>query len=416
LIFTMPDRDPGLFTRPNPLGPAALPPLSYPDSESFGALKASPVFALATRSRGLLSGYRRYLGLVAFVLIATPLVIGLFGPQEAAKVRAEGRNPAATPSIWSDGLDFSKRVDAYLKDRFGLRKEMIRLALQVDNLLSAHGNENGKVLIGRDGRMYAEQDEAVRQSAGIVMRDRSVKGTAEYLASQRDMLAQHGIGFLVALPPNTATIYPEELPSWARNNGKATEYDLLLTELSKRGVRAIDLRPVLLAAKADGGIYLRHDSHWTPRGALTAFNTIVGADGHSDWRMSAAAVLAPPTIRHSGDLASFIGQRGVTEPVEEMTLPGVPADKWTSRPYTSFTETGDKPTGTVLVVGDSFTASLFPPMLARHVKKVAWAHDTQCDFDWQAMIDRYHPDEVWWMPTERFLNCMPRELPADSTK
>jgi hypothetical protein len=412
----MPDRDPHLFTGPNPLGPAALPPLSYPDPGSFGALKTSPAFVPATRPLGLLSGYRRCLGLIAFILIATPLVVGLFGPDEAAKVRAEGRTPAAAPSIWRDGVDLPRRVDAYLKDRFGLRKEMIRLALQVDNLASDHGNENGRVLIGRDGRMYAEQDEAVRQSAGIVMRDRSVRGTAEYLASKRDALAQRGIRFLVASPPNTATIYPEELPSWARNPGKTTEYDLLLAELTKRGVRAIDLRPVLLAARAEGGIYLRHDSHWTPRGALTAFNTIVEADGHPDWRMSAAAVLAPPTIRRSGDLASFIGQNNVTEPVEEMKLPKVPADKWTSKPYTAFEETGDKPTGTVLVIGDSFTASLYPPMLAPHVKKVAWAHDTQCDFDWQAMIDRYHPDEVWWMPTERFLNCMHSVLAADSAK
>jgi hypothetical protein len=412
----MPDRDPHLFTGPNPLGPAALPPLSYPDPGSFGGLKTSPVFAPATRPPGLLSRYNRYFGLVAFILIAAPLVVGMFGPDEAAKVRAEGRNPATAPSIWRDGVDLPGQVDAYLKDRFGLRKEMIRLALQVDNLSSDHGNGNGRVLIGRDGRMYAEQDEAVRQSAGIVMRDRSVKGTAAYLASKRDALAQRGIRFLVATPPNTATIYPEELPSWAQNDGKTTEYDLLLAELSKRGVRAIDLRPVLSAARAEGGIYLRHDSHWTPRGALTAFNTIVEADGHPEWRMSAAAVLGPPTMRRAGDLASFIGQNNVTEPVEEMKLPKVLADKWTSRPYTTFEETGDQPTGTVLVVGDSFTASLFPPMLAPHVKKVAWAHDTQCDFDWQAMIDRYHPDEVWWMPTERFLNCMPRVLPADASR
>jgi hypothetical protein len=53
---------------------------------------------------------------------------------------------------------------------------MIRLALQVDNLSSKHGNENGRVLMGRDGRMYTEQDEAVRQSAGILMRDQLVRG------------------------------------------------------------------------------------------------------------------------------------------------------------------------------------------------------------------------------------------------
>jgi alginate O-acetyltransferase complex protein AlgJ len=412
----MPDRDPYLFTGPNRLGPAALPPLSDPVRLPFGVLKASRISADSARSLGLLARYRRYFGVIAFILIAIPPVVGVFGRDEAAKVLAEGRTPAAAPSIWRDSVDFPRRLDAYLKDRFGFRKEMIRLALQVDNLSSKHGNENGRVLVGRDGRMYSEQEEAVRQSAGILMRDQLVRGTAEYLVSKRDALVQRGIRFLVASPPNTATIYPEELPSWARNHGKTTEYDLLLTELSKRGVRAIDLRPVLRAARAEGGIYLRHDAHWAPRGALTAFNAIVEADGHPDWRMSGAAVLGPPTIRRAGDLASFIGETDVTETVEEMTLPKVPADKWTSRPRTAFAETGDKPTGTVLVIGDSFTASLFPPLLLAHVRKAAWAHHTQCDFDWHAMIDRYQPDEVWWMPTERLLNCMPSALAAASSK
>ena len=248
----MPDRDPDLFTGPDRLRPAALPPLSYPARRPFGVLKASQILASSARPPGLLSRYRRYLGVIAFILIAAPLVVGVFGRDEAAKVLAEGRTPAAAPSIWAAGIDLPRQVDAYLKDRFGLRKEMIRLALQVDNLSSDHGNENGRVLVGRDGQMYAEQNDAVRQSAGLIMRDRSVRRTAEYLAAKRDALAQRGIRFLVASPPNTATIYPEELPSWARNEGKTTEYDLLLAELSKRGVRAIDLRPVLRAARAEG--------------------------------------------------------------------------------------------------------------------------------------------------------------------
>jgi hypothetical protein len=170
----MPDRDPYLLTGSNRLGPAALPPLSDPVRLPFGVLKASRIFAGSARSLGLLSRYRRYFVVIAFILIAIPPVVGVFGRDEAAKVLAEGRTPAAAPSIWRDGVDLPRRLDAYLKDRFGFRKEMIRLALQVDNLSSNYGNENGRVLMGRDGRMYTEQDEAVRQSAGILMRDQLV--------------------------------------------------------------------------------------------------------------------------------------------------------------------------------------------------------------------------------------------------
>ena len=39
---------------------------------------------------------------------------------------------------------------------------------------------------------------------------------------------------------------------------------------------------------------------------------------------------------------------------------------------------------------------------------------TIAGFDWKA-IDKYRPDEVWWMPTERFLICDPGVRPVDFT-
>jgi alginate O-acetyltransferase complex protein AlgJ len=409
-------RDPRLFTALGRLLSATPPAFGFIRPYRFPAIiKAMRVSALSAAPLGLTSRYRRYFGAIAFVLLATPLVVGVFGPDQMASILTEGRTPVDAPKVprtWNDGMALPGRLDAYLKDRFGLRKELIRLSLQITNLFTVSSNSD--VLVGRDGRMYTLQYEAVRQSAGLVMHDRSVTRTAEFLASKDDALARRGIRFLVASPPNAATIYPEDLPSWARNDGKATEYDLLLAELSRRGVRAVDLRPPLRAARAEGEVYLKYDSHWTPRGALAAFNAIVEAGGHPDWLLDSAAVLGAPTVRKGGDLARMLGEQdNVTETVQELMLPGGSGDKWTSVPYSTFAKTGDKPVGTVMVVGDSFTASLFPQLLLAHVRKVIWAHHSLCGFDWQS-IDRFHPDEVWWMPTERFLNCMPNALPSDS--
>ena len=33
-----------------------------------------------------------------------------------------------------------------------------------------------------------------------------------------------------------------------------------------------------------------------------------------------------------------------------------------------------------------------------------------CGFDWNE-VEKYRPDEVWWMPTERFLVCLPGVKP-----
>ena len=63
-------------------------------------------------------------------MLATPLVVGLVKPDSAASILKEGRNPAPTPKSPDspgDWLTLPKEVDAYLKDRFGLREKMIRL-------------------------------------------------------------------------------------------------------------------------------------------------------------------------------------------------------------------------------------------------------------------------------------------------
>jgi len=68
------------------------------------------------------------------------------------------------------------------------------------------------------------------------------------------------------------------------------------------------------------------------------------------------------------------------------------------------------PGKTVMVIGDSFTDFYFTRMLSEHVERVVWIHHHQCGFDWR-LIDKFHPDEVWWAPTERFLICDPGARP-----
>ena len=99
------------------------------------------------------------------------------------------------------------------------------------------GMGDDSVLVGRDGRMFYLGEEAVRQSAGLVLRDQRVADTVDLIAAMRDDLARRGVRFLVAAPPNAATVYQDDLPDWAQNAGRRTEYDLFLEGLAARGRR-----------------------------------------------------------------------------------------------------------------------------------------------------------------------------------
>ena len=356
----------------------------------------------------MLQRHRRYVFALALLLLAMPLVAGLVAPDNPALVMKEGRRlaPAPRPPATLEGLAaLPGAVDAYLKDHFGLRHAMI--GLHKDLTHSVILKVNTAALIGRDGRMFYQGNEMVRQSAGLVLRDERVAEAADMIASMREALEKRGVRFLVTVPPNASTIYQDDLPFWAQRKGRKTEYDLFLEDLAERGVRAVDLRPAMIAVRSEGEeAYLMHDAHWTVRAALAGFNAVVEAGGHPDWRIDPATAIGPPAPRTGGDVARILGvEDDVVEITETLALPAKGADEALSEgPMPDHVVTTGRPGPTVMVIGDSFTASYFPLMLAQHVGRAIWIHHRECGFDWR-LIDRFSPDEVWWAPTERFLVC-----------
>ena len=259
--------------------------------------------------------------------------------------------------------------------------------------------------------MFYLGEEAVRQSAGLVLRDARVASSVDLVAAMNSALAKRGVRFLVASPPNGSTVYQDDLPDWAQNHGRRTEYDLFVEGLAAKGVRTVDLRPVMAEARAEGDAYYRHDTHWTPRGALAAFNAIVEAAGHPDWRFDPADALDPPAPRRGGDLARLIGEQdSVSEEVEALKWPQGEKELLTADPYGDFQQTSGHPGPTIMILGNSFTGAYFETMLLPRVGRVVWLGHQHCGFDWSA-IDKFRPDEVWWMPTERFLVCDPGVRP-----
>jgi hypothetical protein len=360
----------------------------------------------------MLKPYRRYFAVVAAGLLAVPLVVGLVAPDGPAAILKEGRTLAPAPDWPASGVEWlslPSALDAYLKDHFGLRQALIRAHKDLTKSMLGIGSDT--VLLGRDGRMFYLGEEAVRQSAGLVLRDERVANSINLVAAMHAALARRGVRLLVASPPNGSTVFDDDLPDWAQNRGRTTEYDLFVKGLAEKGVPRVDLRPVMARARTEGPAYFRHDSHWTARGALAAFNAMAEAGGHSDWRLDPATALGSPSPRKGGDLARMLGlQDAVSEDAEELTLPLGEKRLLTSDPYGDYEEASGRAGPTILMLGDSFTRALFEQMLLEHVGRVVWLSHQHCRFDWGA-IDRFRPDEVWWMPTERFLVCDPATRP-----
>src|SRR5271169_5944330 len=193
----------------------------------------------------MLARHRRYFAILAFALLATPLIVGLIRPDSPELILKEGRllaSPPEAPRSLQALSAFPGQADAYLKDHFGLRQTMIRTHRDLSHPV-LYGDES--VLVGRDGRMFYLGRDMVRQSAGLILRDRKVADAADMLAEMHGALSRRGASLLVAVAPNSSTIYQDDLPLWAQSQGRETEYDRFLADLAARAVKAVDLRPVM---------------------------------------------------------------------------------------------------------------------------------------------------------------------------
>ena len=364
--------------------------------------------------------YRRFWGPVTALVLAVPLAFMVVTSRQPNVSADELRALAPTPSFprtWDNVLSLPPQADAWLKDHFGLRSTLTHVYALINQVVLHTGND--LVLIGRDGWMFLRLIDAVwgsvdtlQQGAGQVRRDQQVTETANMLVAMRDDLATQGTRLVVAPPPNTATIYSDYLPLWARNNGLQTELDILLKALIARGVKTVDLRTVLTAERTRGKVYHLHDTHWTARGAVASFNAISEATLHADWRFDMDSALGSPVLVTGGDLARLLGISGdVTEPDQYLALHDVPREMLSSgTALPTFTSTLNRPGPTILIIGNSFTFYLFEPLVAQRAGRVMWTDNLGCGFDWKWLEDA-RPDEVWWMPTERLVLCRPGVRP-----
>ena len=110
----------------------------------------------------------------------------------------------------------------------------------------------------------------------------------------------------------------------------------------------------------------------------------------------------------------MLDEDGATETAEDLILPSARTELLTPDPVSDFVGTSDRPGPTIMVFGNSFTQDYLPRMALQRAGRVVWLEHHKCGFDWKA-IDRFHPDEVWWMPNERFLICDPGLQPASFT-
>jgi len=353
-------------------------------------------------------------------MIAVPLVLSVLSPDSdhsAIEKRALAE-PPALPATLEDIRRYPQALEDYFSDHYGLREFFIRY---YRCLVSALGDSPAEdVTIGRDGWLflgsiqpgYEKYSDPIGDTRNVNrFSPEQLWAFTAYLEGVRDWLARRRVAYLFVIAPNKHTIYRDKLPRYIEPVARKSATEQLLAHLHTHGETAIVYpRDALLAARGEGELYYRGDSHWNSLGADVAqYEIMRHVQRLFPGRVTPRRFPMTVSTTHSKDLALQVGREHLRE-TEYIPRFGDsceprqrPADIELRQTHTLVCDDG---TLDVLIFRDSFFTAL-QPYFARQFARSTYIWETLTYPALKKRIQGHRPDLVIEQWVERRLPTVP---------
>ncbi|NVL45977.1 alginate O-acetyltransferase [Pseudomonas syringae pv. actinidiae] len=146
------------------------------------------------------------------------------------------------------------------------------------------------VVLGKDQWLYTDEEfDAVANG------EQNEADNLALIQGVRDALEKQGSKLVLAIVPAKTRLYPEHIGDNKPASLHADLYQQFHAQVAKAGIFAPDLLAPLQAAKQQGQVFLRTDTHWTPMGAEVAAQQLGAAIAQK-----APLEGEPEQVRHPG--------------------------------------------------------------------------------------------------------------------
>ena len=198
--------------------------------------------------------------------------------------------------------DLAKTFEQHYDEKLPVKDIGTNLWAALDYLLFNEGRSG--VQIGKQGWLYSDEEFKPEVDG-----PQQISENLALIKGVRDELAKHDVLLLMAIVPSKSRLYPEFVGDNPTSPLRQNLYQQFLAEVSAADIAAPNLLSTLRDGKANGAMFLRTDTHWTPQGAdlvaqqlSTTLKRGITLDGEPQRFITQASAAKP----YKGDLTRFL--------------------------------------------------------------------------------------------------------------
>ncbi|WP_252273200.1 alginate O-acetyltransferase [Pseudomonas subflava] len=159
------------------------------------------------------------------------------------------------------------------------------------------------VVVGREGWLYTDEEFKPAKQAD------QLDDNWKLIAGVQRELQRRGIELQLVLLPAKARLYPEHLAGRQPARQQQELYGQAQERMRALGLQGPDLLAAMRNGKAQGQVFLRTDTHWSPYGAEVAARAVVDhLQRNAQWQRGGVGYHTQVTgsETHKGDLLSYL--------------------------------------------------------------------------------------------------------------
>jgi len=133
------------------------------------------------------------------------------------------------------------------------------------------------VLVGKDGWLqFTGNNNLDDYQNALNFSAAELQAVAATIQACHEYAREHNMTFLIVVPPNKASIYPDKMPEQIQPISRVARIDQLNNYLRKHNIpEVLDLRPALREARQQQDVYYKLGTHWNEYGAYIAYDAII---------------------------------------------------------------------------------------------------------------------------------------------